>query len=130
MTTLTDFLLARIAEDEDAALAPHASVRADRLADMDRIEYDQDRGYARLGIGRLLAECEAKRRIVEACRPMTAVAYSEAERQRAIAAGEGSIRVYAQSGPVWPHSAAEGILRSLALPYADHQDFDPAWAPV
>lgn len=52
----------------------------------------------------LLAECEAKRRIVE-------------EHLLLIGpAGMGS-------------NALEGILRLLALPFADHPDYDESWRP-
>lgn len=66
MTTLTAFLLDRITEDEAVAQAPDPSASPEVLTDMSRIEYDYGPvGYARIGIGRALAECEAKRRIVE-----------------------------------------------------------------
>ncbi len=72
--TLTDFLLARIAEDQ-----VHA-------------ELDQDR--------RDLAECEAKRRIIENLRPFGATRWSR---------------------------AAEQTLKLLTLPYADHPDYNESW---
>jgi hypothetical protein len=85
--TLTEFLLARIAEDERAA-----------NADWSNLGYDP---------ARVLAECEAKRRILdlhrsgEVCDPC--------------------------SGWLGTDPAADcPTLRLLALPYADHPDYRAA----
>lgn len=61
---------------------------------------------ARWDPARVLAECEAKRRIVgEHSRiPGDGINFTIAEQDR-----------------------AEDVLLALALPYADHPDFDPAW---
>jgi hypothetical protein len=86
--TLTEFLLARIAEDEADA-------------------YDVDTQWPSR---RVLAECEAKRRIVERCADMSS-------RFRVVLdAGESVFR--------FPH---EDIPRFLAAVYADHQDFREEW---
>lgn len=89
--TLADFLLARIAEDEAWAresLPPGA------------VDYDVPGRYERV-----LAECDAKRRIVEHEAP------GPRNQQH------GAIK--------WEF--VPPVLRILALPYADHPDFDPAW---
>lgn len=105
MTTLTAFLLDRITEDEAVAQAPDPSASPEVLTDMSRIEYDYGPvGYARLGIGRVLAECQAKRRIVE-----LATAVDEA------------------MDPPTTLVLADDALLALAQVYADHPDFDPAW---
>jgi fructoselysine-6-P-deglycase FrlB-like protein len=85
--TLTDFLLARIAEDKRGYF----------------IGYD-DRGgsYVAVDPAHLLAECEAKRRIVEACADVLAY---DAE------------------------ALPQDVLRFLALPYADHPDYREEWKP-
>ena len=89
--TLTEFLEARIAEDED-----HAT---DSMAALDRA------GLASYG-ARVLAECEAKRRIV----------------------------AWAKRWPTRPPKASDGIaaegalLSLLALPYASHPDYLADWA--
>ena len=70
MTTLTEFLLARIAEDE----------------------------------ARVLAECEARRRIVE-------------------------IAKSSESGEVGWYLTFDLALKAITLPYADHPDYDPTWRP-
>lgn len=110
--TLTDFLLARIAEDEAVAREPHESVRAVRVTDMERVEWDDSCGYARLGLGRILAECEAKRRIV--------AMHTEVER---------SINEEWSESEEGEMSAAWAAMTHLAAVYADHPDYDEAWRP-
>jgi hypothetical protein len=83
--TLTDFLLARIAEDEACA---------------DGLEWDD--GNPVHQTARVLAECEAKRQIVEAC-----------------------AEVLAYDAEALP----QDVLRFLALPYADHPDYREEWKP-
>ena len=83
--TLTEFLLARIAEDEAAGGCGGPDRACDRLSD------------------RWLAECEAKRRILEQC-----------------------VR---QAEYVDTPADAVTTIRLLALPYADHPDFRPEWRP-
>jgi hypothetical protein len=126
--TLTEFLLARIAEDEaaarlaipprwdDAESTPHwrhdgnpsGAFMAGQMvigqASSWR-EVDQDGGrfarhIVRWDPARVLAECEAKRRIVKFA-------------EYWLGATEGM--------------EAEFVLGSLALPYADHPDYDEAW---
>jgi len=129
--TLSDFLLARIAEDEVAA---RVVPPLDHNFDMGGNRQDERFVFGRTlpssadGMGnwskhqdspatadhfsrhdpaRVLAECEAKRRIVEE--------YVRIER------GD-----YADSTR-W---LAEDILALLALPYADHPDYRPEWRPA
>jgi hypothetical protein len=110
--TLTDFLLARIAEDEAVARGAIAddggsnegfANQYDRMVGtydrpldwVPRIGEDAARLIARFAVpARVLAECEAKRRIVE---------------------------LISSPGPQ--------ALRLLALPYADHPDYLPEWRP-
>jgi hypothetical protein len=85
---ISEFLLARIAEDEASAdLRPY---------NMPCAECGQDGG-------RVLAECEAKRRIV----------------------GDYGFREHAPGRGL--SIFGERILGALASVYADHPDFDPAW---
>lgn len=96
--TLTEFLLERIAEDE--AVLDEALWYHD--LDGKRIRPMQDEPVeqtkARV-FRRQVAECESKRRILGVVKP-------------ALDAGNDSLRP---------------ILYALALPYADHPDFDPFW---
>lgn len=99
--TLTEFLLARIEEDEGAA----RSVASD-----DGWYDDASAGlhHARWTTARVLAECEAKRRIVER--------YSDNASSPDFQGGY--------------ESGIEDALRALALPHAGHPDYDEAWRPT
>jgi hypothetical protein len=85
--TLTDFLLARIAEDEGAAQRHGPGASKQGLGDYP---------------ARVLAECEAKRRIVDL--------FPKA----------------AQDGDGWNEAGIQ-VLEALALPYADHPDYREEW---
>lgn len=76
---LTEFLLARIAEDEDGPF------------------------FNAWHVGRVLAECEAKRRIVDRTQGPVAHAGQDIERR--------------------------AVLSLLAAPYADHPDYRREWKP-
>lgn len=140
-TSLTDFLLARIAEDEDVARAasvgPWYSTEGtrrgtygvlveDSLGDWlgniakDTSEVDAEH-IARHDPARVLAECEAKRRIVEA-----------------LVDAEDAVAGYDNDDPNNPPSYWQewGNLHALrlsvgllALPYADHVDYRQEWKP-
>lgn len=130
--TLTEFLLDRIHEDEAAALnvpdgpwfaanieemAPNGHVVLGPLVDpADPESYswvlgaDSDQEIsqyvARFDPARVLAECQAKRRIVE----------HEQDRP------EKDFR------PL-PPEVDTAVLRLLALPHSDHPDYDESWRP-
>ena len=121
MTTLTEFLLARIAEDEAAARA----AGGDRWASLNRswdeeavrdvasvteehkrlfaVPMDCDEHVARWHPARVLAECEAKRRTVE------------------------RFGDYVNNNVDDWDVAARVVLGHMASVYADHPDFDPDW---
>jgi hypothetical protein len=120
--TLSEFLLARIAEDEEVARDTYAAspwhaegyyvMNHGVITETD--EASTTAHMARWHPARVLAECEAKRRIVEhhdddddagrctACEPM----------------------MWARPTP-FPCPT----LRLLALPYADHPDYRREWRP-
>jgi len=106
MPTVIEFLDARI--DEDVAEASAYAV----------LRFDPQRGYpVYQGVqARVLAECETKRRIMKTA--MTLL--DEGRRDR-------------EYGSPWPGVPLDGraakILYLLALPYADHPDYDEAWRP-
>lgn len=119
--TLTEFLLARIAEDEAVARAMLAPGEMHPWGDTRKPEGQSEdvpawvRGYlggtwgehfARHNPARVLAECAFKREIVRL--------WSETE--------EGT---YGDQGP----SVAAEAAYALAAVYADHTHYDPAWRP-
>jgi len=103
MPDLTEFLLARIAEDE--AKARHAR---DWLAPIGA-HGAQVAGEWVYDPGRVLAECDAKRRIVAGC---SAVLFHS----------RSAVTAQARTN-------AEATMRLLALPYADHEGFREEWRP-
>ena len=125
--TLTEFLLARIAEDEAAAR------ECDEMYPPDEpfgLEFDHDH-QARWTPGRVLAECEAKRRIV-AEHEMTTIRetttakgtyYWPAYCRRCTMDGE-----YADISRE-PREEPCVTLLALALPYADPPDYRDEWRP-
>lgn len=102
--TLTDFLLARIAEDEAGAM------RRERRTVVDGSGLLAD-AWSVVGDRRVLAECEAKRRIVGMY-----VGPTEDD--------EGNPYAVGGYGEAWLDA-----IRFLALPYADHPDYNPDWRP-
>jgi Family of unknown function (DUF6221) len=122
--TLTEFLLARIAEDE--AAAQYALAHAIRGEDFDhqwkwihlyRLK-DRQRGWSSghhdgaPSPARVLAECEAKRRIVRLHDELL---------EENLAKGDAS---------AWGADLMHmDVLRLLAMPYADHPDYQQGWRP-
>ncbi|HEY9367551.1 DUF6221 family protein [Streptomyces sp.] len=125
--TLVEFLTARLDEDEQAARecggAPWSApipgmvhVDAKAIADnklawgqlgyVATVEREHDRQHiARHDPARVLREVEAKRRIIEECEPGFNPPNAQAK------------------------YTAETVLQCLALPYADHPDYDEDWRP-
>jgi len=117
--TLTEFLLARIAEDEASARESYEAVPPAfgaygrlMLAAIDYLIVDPDR---------VLAECEAKRRIVEWCSERDQVYIgtfaTDIPREKDFVPG------------ALVHQTDAITLRFLALPYADHPDYREEWKP-
>lgn len=100
---LVEFLRARL--DDDEAVARAAEGRVDEL--MGWIEVgipEAERHVYRHDSARVLAEVDAKRRIVD-----------------------GQADADPHSGYITATFTAEDALRLLALPYADHPDYDESW---
>jgi hypothetical protein len=113
MSELADFLLARIAEDEAVACGAQRSV--DALPAGATVFHRADLPHiARWNPARVLAECEAKRRIVGRL--------AAADRY---AATGGVTTEYAEG---YDHGILDAA-RFLALPYADHPDYRSEWTP-
>lgn len=119
--SLTEFLLARIAEDEVAQLEDIAEKYGAsggwHRADCALFTYAVDPCTCATPT-RVLAECEAKRRIV------TLMGYVR-ESWENKHAGEG--RVLWDDINRREKSHALTILENLAAVYADHPDYDEAW---
>ena len=98
--TLTDFLLARIAEDQ-ARVRPGVHEPESWCDRAEGVHYES---------ARVRAECEAKRRIIAAC-------------LLRIEDGEDGLGNIVTSGG----HLGEAILQALALPYADHPDYREEW---
>lgn len=107
--TLTDFLLARIAEDEEMAEAVHRGRWNSRVALLDPDLYGH---VIRQHPDRILAECEAKRGIV---------ALHDDLLKR-----ELDHRDQSAFGADLMHG---DVLRALAAVYADHPDYREEWKP-
>lgn len=117
---ITEFLLARIAEDEAVAVAaePHEEwISVGKIEDSGMDTADGEH-VARWSPARVLAECEAKRRIVDWVAPVTGTERVPTDRRG----------VYDRRPVRHVNEDAEGLLRLLAAPYADHPDYDPAWS--
>jgi len=125
-TDLAAFLLARVAEDEAVAREVQEKVKpgaplygiprssywedAEGSAASAYFDRDYNQGGYTITAARVLAECEAKRQIVEVH-------------------SVGAMACYWTQDSMSVHEPGEACetLRHLAQPYADHPDFDPAW---
>lgn len=119
MTDLVDFLRARLDAEEavirraDPSADPQDTDAAFGIAAL-RIETgDQVVDVLAIGKRRALAEVEAKRRIIERLEALVATLNAAGQTMPSRESGE----------------LVEGILLDLALPYADHHDYDPGWRP-
>jgi hypothetical protein len=114
--TLTDFLLARIAEDETVANEVGVSeVLHGRASALDACDFEGEMtGWIDIDPARVLAECETKRQIVRRARR---------ERGRYDEFGDSV------GNPIQAVVAWEMAVRLLALPYADHPDYREEWKP-
>ena len=112
--SLADFLLARIAEDEAEQREGETEWHLRGCG------WNLGEGLTRVcGCGlpaRVLAECEAKRRIVAHLR-----FYTLTDQERRARPDDPTERL--------ADDISAESLRLLALPYADHPDYQPEWRP-
>lgn len=149
MTTLTDFLLARIAEDEVAARAALGEGAYPHFGDTaaeETLEIALSEGASRLGPGhferhhpaRVLRECEAKRQVIAFHRSWPVFTETRPEllveeddlgktmaRMRQQMEWHTQDEYRAKFGDEPPTTP---MLAALAAVYSDHPDFDPTWA--
>lgn len=136
---ITDFLLARYAEDE--AVAREAMTEIDRARYLATVDVEALRNSSRLSIGdrmdevvatpgRVLADIDAKRRILarhqEYVGPVVAgrgeiMSYGCNE---CVADGWADAESHEESCAPWPCPT----IRALATVYADHPDYQPEWS--
>ena len=123
--TLTEFLLARIAEDE--AAARDAGERRGLPYESPLYVVDDNYRHDQVGIypERVLAECEAKRRIVGIHELDPIEVYSWGTTGGGCGLCDHSCET---GGDTWGHDPCE-TLKALALPYADHPDYRQEWKP-
>lgn len=115
--TLTEFLLARITEDE--AVAAGWPERGQWGSHPEGGMWMDTTGRPIHGPRvRVLAECEAKRRIIDE--------FSTVWQERRPTARRG-IYEYVQRYGVRSDPLSEDVLRFMALPYADHPDYLQEW---
>lgn len=117
MTTLTDFLLARIAEDKRDAREVHDVLACSAMEYGGITPNTCDCGWPE----QVAADCEAKRRIVEA-----------------LVDAEAAVATYDNDDPLnppsyWQEWGNRHALRMAAelhaATYADHPDYNPDWRP-
>lgn len=134
--TLTDFLLARIAEDEDAANHARWAMQGEWFTTADN---KVDEFVRHNSPARVLAECESKRRIVELHQSWPVLVETPPELTQADNATDMTMRLtrriawltqeeYRKRFGAEPPTAP--MLRALALPYADHPDYLEEWRPA
>ena len=146
--TLTEFLLARIAEDEVVALAASDSPWRTEGSKYVSGAYIISRGggsvshatevttpdaehIVRHDPARVLAECEAKRRIVELHAPVIPVSPFSKCGHPGCDQSHSEKRL-PPACPTCPTSDVDGAcetLYTLAIPYVDHPDYRDEWKP-
>jgi hypothetical protein len=125
--SLAEFLLARIAEDEAhwRRLAANLPQVGGRMADRFNIGGFDFHPPVPVIPAKLLAECEAKRRIVERHHRVDSEEWRPDDwppSPECAGCGFNAVEEYRTADV---DECPE--LRLLALPYADHPDYQPAW---
>lgn len=107
--TLVEFLRARLDEDDEVARATRRFEQ--RVPHTERWFASHGDAITSMAPHRAVAEVDAKRRLI------TTIVDVEAR-----ADGPDNIELSS--------IVADSLLRLLALPYADHRDYDEAWRPA
>lgn len=117
MSELVEFLQARISEDEVIARATLATgAIRDGAGEPWSLSHMDEYGVICIEPTRVLAECEAKRRIIKLADDATSLDMQV----------DSGFRIGRRSEVAEPY-VGDVILRSLAQPYRDHPDFKPEW---
>lgn len=117
--TLTDFVLARIADDEERARFVARQNEGNNWAPFEpwRLSWHDEYDLLCIEPSRVLAECAAKRRIVE-----LHTAPIGGDTHECVTLLPSGVRAM-------EHVVDCDTLRLLALPYADHEDYRESWRP-
>ena len=115
--TLDEFLLARITE-EDADV--RVEVEVHREAGFTDEQIDGHGYVGDWGPARVLAECDARRQLIHEWQTFGNVAQVTPRDERGL---------HVQLSAVGITQGLERALRHMALPYADHPDYQPDWKP-
>jgi len=148
--TITEFLLARVAEDEELARAAQGDTSYPQFGDSaaeEVLELARSEGATAAGLdhlrewmpARVLAECEAKRRIIEWHKSWPVLVETEPVFEQADPTDVNSMTFRLSKQIAWTtdqkyrerfgtEPPTGPILRFMAQPYADHPDYDPEWA--
>ena len=125
--TLAEFLLARVADDEVVARNAQAdAMAAHRLKGLSRTDFEITQTRLLELTFRVLADCEAKRAIVEVHVSERSVRDELRSRRPADFGDEARSDRRTQEARAF---AAAYVLGILATPYADHPDYRAEWAP-
>jgi hypothetical protein len=118
---LTEFVLAKIAEDEESAFAALADDQ--RGFRPDAVSSGWDHYLRGAGApGHVLSDCDAKRQII-AAHPLVERFGPEP--------GSGCVRCdWDEQRTSWRHAGPCETLRILALPFADRTGYDARWQPA
>lgn len=120
--TLTEFLLARIAEDEAVARDEFVRDRWDE-GPVYFWQYSEEDAAIATSTARVLAECEAKRCIAHLHGPKPGAS----DECKSCAQGWEDL-TYGDAG-FTPEPYPCLTAKNLALPYADHPDYRDEWRP-
>lgn len=122
--TISEFLLARISEDEAVALRLRDAGFSRANVDSDWLEVPEQEVQGafteRFDVARVLAECKGKAGVIGA--------YRGAVRSRDALLDSGAEAALVTSAGMTV-AALELALISLTLPYADHPDYRQEWRP-
>lgn len=139
--TMTEFLLARIAEDEQRARDEGAdAMMGARWKRYPEDAYNEIQALVLAHSRRTLTECEAKRRIVERHESWPVLVETQPTFEPVDNADPSSFAIRASRQMAWitereyrnkfgdePPTAP--MIAMLAEVYADHPDYDDAWRP-
>lgn len=140
MSDLTGFLLQRIAEDEARAMWTAAELNANRIGPSMAFMPPDELPRGAWGRMRVLAECEAKRRIVEQHKAWPVLVETPPTFEQVGSGDLNSVTFRASQQMMWlteqeyrtrfgsePPTAP--MIRTLAAVYADHPDYREEWKP-